>query len=132
MSMTDPLADMLTRIRNGLLSKKNAVEIPSSNLKVEVAKILKEEGYVSNFKVTDDGLQGVLRVDLKYQSDGRPVISDLQRVSRPGLRRYVGYRDIDPVLGGLGVAILSTSRGILTDKTAKREHVGGEILCEVW
>ena len=132
MSMTDPLADMLTRIRNGIISKKASVDIPSSNLKVEVAKILKEEGYITNFKVTDDAVQGVLQVDLKYQPDGDPVISDLQRVSRPGLRKYVGYQDIKPVLGGLGIAILSTSKGIMTDKIARSEKVGGEILCAVW
>lgn len=132
MSMTDPVADLLTRIRNGLSSKKAAVELPSSKLKVEVVKILKEEGYISNFKVTEDEKQGVLKVDLKYGADGRPTITGIQKVSRPGLRIYVGSGDIKPVLGGLGVAILSTSRGVMTDLTARKEHVGGEILCKVW
>lgn len=132
MSMTDPVADLLTRIRNGLSSKKPAVDLPASKLKLEVVKILKEEGYISNFKVTEDEKQGVLRVDLKYGADGRPTITGIQKVSRPGLRIYVGSGDIKPVLGGLGVAILSTSRGVMTDLTARKEHVGGEILCKVW
>jgi len=132
MSMTDPLADLLTRIRNGISSKKHHVEVPSSNLKVEIAKILKEEGYITNFKVVEDGKQGILRVDLKYREDGSPVITDLQRVSRPGLRRYAGYRNVQPVLGGLGIAILSTSKGLMTDRTARKERAGGEVLCAVW
>jgi small subunit ribosomal protein S8 len=130
--MTDPIADMLTRIRNGLASRKANVEIPSSKLKVEIAKLLKEEGYILNFKVTEDGLQGVLRVDLKYTPDGRPAIDGIQRSSRPGRRYYVAKDGVKPVLAGLGVSILSTSRGIMTDKTARREGVGGEVLCKVW
>ncbi|MEW5763801.1 MAG: 30S ribosomal protein S8 [Acidobacteriota bacterium] len=132
MSMTDPIADLLTRIRNGLRAKKSFVELPSSSLKVEVAKILKEEGYILNFKVTEDGKQGILRLDLKYSSDGRPVIEGLRRESSPGRRVYVGRDDIRPVLGGLGTGILTTSRGVLTDKQARREGVGGELLCTVW
>lgn len=132
MSMTDPVADLLTRIRNGLSSKKAAVELPASKLKLEIVKILKEEGYISNFKVTEDGPQGVLRVDLRYGSDGRPIITGIQRVSKPGLRVYVGSEGIKPVLGGLGVAILSTSRGLMTDLNARKDRVGGEILCKVW
>jgi small subunit ribosomal protein S8 len=132
MSTTDPIADMLTRIRNGLASKKAVVELPSSKLKVEIAKVLKEEGYILNFKVTEDGKQGVLSVDLKYGSDGRPAIDGIRRASKPSRRAYAGKDDIKPVLGGLGVAILSTSRGLMTDKVARREGVGGEILCRVW
>ncbi len=132
MSMTDPVADFLTRIRNGISSKKPFVGVPSSKLKVEIAKILKEEGYILNFKVTEDGPQGTLQVDLKYGSDGRPAIDGIQRASRPGRRSYLGHEDIKPVLAGLGIAILTTSRGLMTDKTARREGVGGEILCRVW
>jgi small subunit ribosomal protein S8 len=132
MTMTDPIADLLTRLRNGLSARKASVELPSSNLKVEVVKILKEEGYVTNFKVTEDGKQGVLRVDLKYREDGRPVIDGLERASRPGRRDYVGKEAIPKVLDGLGVGILSTSRGLMTDRAARREGVGGEYLCRVW
>lgn len=132
MSMTDPIADLLTRIRNGLRAKKSFVELPSSSLKVEVSKILKEEGYILDFKVTEDGKQGILRLDLKYSPDGRPVIEGLRRESSPGRRVYVGRDDIRPVLGGLGTGILTTSRGVLTDKQARREGVGGELLCTVW
>ncbi|MGC8763176.1 MAG: 30S ribosomal protein S8 [Acidobacteriota bacterium] len=132
MSMTDPIADLLTRIRNGLKARKPFVEIPSSNLKVEVAKILKEEGYILNFKVTEDGKQGILRLDLKYTPEGRPAIEGLRRESSPGRRVYVAKDEIRPVLGGLGVGILTTSRGVLTDKQARREGVGGELLCTVW
>ncbi len=132
MSMTDPIADLLTRIRNGLRAKKSFVELPSSSLKVEVSKILKEEGYIRDFKVTEDGKQGILRLDLKYSPDGRPVIEGLRRESSPGRRVYVGRDDIRPVLGGLGTGILTTSRGVLTDKQARREGVGGELLCTVW
>lgn len=132
MTMTDPIADLLTRLRNGLSARKAAVELPSSNLKVEVVKILKEEGYVTNFKVTEDGKQGVLRVDLKYREDGRPVIDGIERASRPGRRDYVGKDAVPQVLNGLGIAIISTSRGLMTDRTARREGVGGEYLCRVW
>ena len=132
MSMTDPVADLLTRIRNGLGAKKPFVEIPSSKLKVEIAKVLKEEGYVLNFKVTEDAKQGILRIDLKYASDGRPAIDGLKRESKPGRRKYVASEDVKPVLGGLGIGIVSTSRGLMTDKVARREGVGGELLCTVW
>jgi len=132
MSMTDPIADLLTRIRNGLKARKPFVEIPSSRLKVEVAKILKEEGYILNFKVTEDGKHGILRLDLKYTAEGRPAIEGLRRESSPGRRVYVSKDEIRPVLGGLGVGILTTSRGVLTDKQARREGVGGELLCTVW
>lgn len=132
MTMTDPIADLLTRLRNGLAARKATVELPSSNLKVEVVKLLKEEGYVTNYKVTEDGKQGVLRVDLKYRDDGRPVIDGIERASRPGRRSYVGKDAVPRVLDGLGVAILSTSRGLMTDRAARREGVGGEYLCRVW
>jgi small subunit ribosomal protein S8 len=132
MSMTDPVADLLTRIRNGLASKKPAVELPSSKLKLEVVKILKEEGYISNFKVTEDDKQGVLKVDLRYGADGRPIITGIQKVSKPGLRVYAGSDEIKPVLGGLGISILSTSRGVMTDLSARKDRVGGEVLCKVW
>ena len=132
MSMTDPLADLLTRIRNGISSKKHFVEMPSSNLKVEIVKILKDEGYITNFKVMEDNKQGILRVDLKYDEEGAAAITDLQRVSRPGLRKYCGYRDIKPILGGLGISILSTSNGLMTDRAARKECAGGEVLCTVW
>lgn len=132
MTMTDPVADMLTRIRNGLGSKKAFVEMPSSALKVEIAKLLKDEGYILNFKTLEDNKQGILRVDLKYSPEGAPVIEGIKRESRPGRRLYVGKDEIKPVLGGLGVNILSTSKGVLTDKQARREGVGGEVLCSVW
>ncbi len=132
MTMTDPVADMLTRIRNGLSSKKAFVDMPSSSLKVEVAKILKEEGYVLNFKVSEDSKQGVLRIDLKYTPEGLPVIDGIQRESSPGRRLYVGKDDVKPVMNGLGIHIISTSMGVVTDKKARREGIGGEVLCRVW
>jgi small subunit ribosomal protein S8 len=132
MNMTDPVADMITRIRNGVRAKQPKVDIPSSKLKVEIAKILKQEGYVSNFKVTEDNKQNVLRVYLKYGPGMERVITDLQRVSRPGCRIYCGKDQIPRVYGGLGINILSTSRGLMTGRTAAREGVGGEILANVW
>jgi small subunit ribosomal protein S8 len=132
MNMTDPVADMITRIRNGVRAKQPRVDIPSSKLKVEIARILKEEGYVSNFKVTEDNKQNVLRVYLKYGPGMERVITDLQRVSRPGCRIYCGKDQIPRVYGGLGINILSTSRGLMTGRTAAREGVGGEILANVW
>jgi small subunit ribosomal protein S8 len=132
MNMTDPVADMITRIRNGVRAKLPKVDIPSSKLKVEIARILKDEGYVSNFKTMEDEKQGVLRVYLKYGPGMERVITDVQRVSRPGCRIYCGKDQIPRVYGGLGINILSTSRGVMTGKTAAREGVGGEILCNVW
>ena len=132
MNMTDPVADMISRIRNGVRAKLPKVDVPSSKLKVEIARILKDEGYVSNFKVTADDKQGVLRVYLKYGPGMERVITDVQRVSRPGCRIYCGKDQIPRVYGGLGINILSTSRGVMTGKTAAREGVGGEILCNVW
>jgi small subunit ribosomal protein S8 len=132
MNMTDPIADMLTRIRNGVRAKLPKVDIPRSKLKVEIARILKDEGYVANFKVTEDDKQGVLRVYLKYGPGMERVITDVQRVSKPGCRIYCGKGEIPRVYGGLGINIISTSRGVMTGKTAAREGVGGEILCNVW
>jgi small subunit ribosomal protein S8 len=132
MNMTDPVADMLSRIRNGVRAKLNKVDIPSSRLKTEIARILKDEGYVSNFKQMEDDKQGVLRVYLKYGPGMERVITDVQRVSRPGCRIYCGKDQIPRVYGGLGINILSTSRGVMTGKTAAREGVGGEIICNVW
>ena len=133
MSMTDPVADMLTRIRNGIQSRHDRVEMPASKLKVEVAKILKSEGFISNYKLVDENkTQGVLRVYLKYSEDGEPVIHGIERVSRPGRRVYRGKEEIPAVLGGLGLAIVSTSKGVLSGTEAARQGVGGEVLCQVW
>ena len=132
MNMTDPVADMITRIRNGVRAKLPRVDVPNSKLKVEIARILKDEGYVSNYKLVDDGRQGMLRVYLKYGPGMERVITDLQRVSRPGCRIYCGKDKIPRVYGGLGINILSTSRGLMTGKSAAREGVGGEILVNVW
>jgi small subunit ribosomal protein S8 len=134
MSMTDPIADMLTRIRNGITSHHERVEMPSSKLKVEVAKILKSEGFISNYKVVqEDGKpQASLRVYLKYSDDGEPVIHGIERVSRPGRRVYRGKEELPKVLGGLGLAIVSTSKGVLSGAEAARTGVGGEVLCQVW
>ncbi|MGB7022510.1 MAG: 30S ribosomal protein S8 [Candidatus Acidiferrales bacterium] len=129
---TDPIADMLTRIRNAVRARHPRVDLPSSKLKIEIARILKEEGYVSTYKVVDENKQKVLRVFFRYTSDKRSVLTDLKRISRPGCRRYVGKTGIRPVVGGMGVAILSTPRGIMTGQTARKEGVGGELLCEVW
>jgi small subunit ribosomal protein S8 len=130
--MTDPIADMLTRIRNGSKAKLEKVDIPSSKLKLEIAKILKDEGYIKNLKMVKDRRQGVIRVYLKYSDEEVPVIQGIKRVSKPGCRVYVGNDVIPKVLAGLGVAILSTPKGIQTGKQAKKDNVGGEVLCHVW
>ena len=132
MNMTDPVADLLTRIRNGVRAKLNKVDVPRSKLKVEIARILKDEGYITNFKLSEDEKQGNLRVFLKYGPGMERVITDVQRVSRPGCRIYCGKDQIPRVYGGLGINILSTSRGLMTGRSAAREGVGGEILCNVW
>ena len=132
MTMTDPIADMLTRIRNAQRASHESVDIPSSKLKVNIAKVLKSEGYIKNFRVMPDGKQGILRIFLKYDEQGRPVIEGLKRVSKPSRRVYAGYDDIPRVLNGYGISIVSTSKGIMTDKKARRMKVGGEILCSVW
>lgn len=132
MSMSDPLADMLTRIRNGVRAKFDSVEMPSSNMKVNVAKVLKEEGFISDYSVQDNKVQGVLRVDLKYGANQQPVIIGIKRVSKPGLRRYRKASDIPRVLEGFGIAIVSTSKGVVADRVARSLNAGGEIICEVW
>ena len=132
MNMTDPVADMISRIRNGVRAKLPRVDVPSSKLKVEIARILKDEGYIANFKVTEDDKQNMLRVFLKYGPGMERVITDVQRVSRPGCRIYCGKDQIPRVYGGLGINILSTSRGLMTGRSAAREGVGGEILVNVW
>lgn len=130
--MTDPIADMLTRIRNASKTKLEKVDIPSSKLKVEIAKILKDEGYVKNVKLVKDRKQGVIRVYLKYADEEMPTIQGIKRISRPGRRMYVSSDSIPRVMGGLGVAILSTPKGIQTGKQAKKDNVGGEVICYVW
>ena len=132
MTVTDPIAEMRTRIRNANQARKDRVDIPSSKMKQEIAKILKEEGYIKNFRVISDRRQGILRIYLKYTSKKERVISGIKRISRPSLRRYVGAHKISKVLGGLGVAILSTPQGIMTDKDARRGGIGGEVICHIW
>jgi len=132
MTMSDPIADMLTRIRNAGNAKFNSVDIPGSNLKTELAKVLKDEGYIRNYKFIKDGRQGLLRVYLKYGPDNRHVIYRLERVSRPSRRVYKKYKDLKPILNGTGIAVLSTSKGMMTDKSARSEKVGGEVLCRIW
>jgi small subunit ribosomal protein S8 len=129
---TDPIADFLTRIRNGSRAKHPRVDMPSSKLKIEIARILKDEGYLASYKVVDEKGKKTLRVFLRYTPERLSVITDLKRVSRPGSRRYVGKTEIRPVVGGMGVAIISTPRGLMTGQSARKEGVGGELLCEVW
>lgn len=130
--MTDPIADMLTRIRNGNHAKHESVDIPASNIKKELANILLSEGYIKGFDVIEDGKQGLIRVELKYTDDKGRVITGIKRISKPGLRVYVKQDEIPKVLGGLGIAVLSTSKGIQTGKNAKKQGVGGEVICYVW
>ena len=132
MKLSDPIADMLTRIRNAVKAKFNSVDIPGSKLKVEIAKILKDEGYIRNYKFLKDGKQGILRVYLKYGGGQSDVVYGLKRISKPSRRIYVRSKDIKTVLNGLGISILSTSKGVMTDKSARKENVGGEILCNIW
>lgn len=132
MCMTDPIADMLTRIRNAGMAKHQKVDIPSSNLKVSLATVLRNEGFIKNFKVIADNKQGILRVYLKFIDEKEPVINEIKRVSKPGGRVYVNSDKIKQVKNGLGVAILSTSKGLVTDKTARELNIGGEVLCTVW
>jgi len=131
MALTDPIADMLTRIRNGIHARHQRVDMPSSRLKMEIARILKDEGYISNFKVVEEEKKRVLRVLLRYGPGAESPISTIERVSKPGRRVYVGTREITRVLGGLGVTILTTPRGVMTGKKARKTGVGGEILCSV-
>ena len=131
--MTDPIADFLTRIRNAALAKHPRVDMPASKLKVELARILKEEGYISTYKLVEESkTKKMLRIFLKYTADKRSVISDLRRVSKPGCRVYVGKSEIKPVVGGMGINILTTPRGLMTGRAARKNGVGGEVLCEIW
>ena len=133
MQITDPIADMLTRIRNANNAKHDTVDVPASNMKKAIAQILLDEGYVKNFQIINDGTQGVIRITLKYLQPGKEkVISGLRRVSKPGLRVYAGAEELPKVLRGLGIAIISTSKGVMTDKKAREAHVGGEVLAFVW
>jgi len=132
MSMSDPLADMLTRIRNGVNARFKSVEMPLSKLKVGVVKVLKEEGYITDYQIIDQGVQGTLKVILKYGPNNEQVITGIRKVSKPGLRQYKKSSDIPKVMSGLGVGILSTSKGVISDRQARRLNVGGELLCEVW
>jgi small subunit ribosomal protein S8 len=129
--LTDPIADMLTRIRNALRIKAEKVDIPASRMKVEIARILKEEGFIKTYKILKDKRQGILRIVPRYVENGS-VISGLKRISKPGRRIYVGSKEIPKVMGGVGIAILTTSKGIISDKTSRREGVGGEVICHVW
>jgi small subunit ribosomal protein S8 len=132
MGMTDPIADMLTRMKNASKAKFEKVDVPSSRLKVDIAKILKDEGYIKDYKIIDDKKQGILRIFLKYDGKKNAAINGLKRVSKPGLRTYRNAKNTPSVRSGAGLAILSTSRGVITDKEAKRLSVGGEVLCLVW
>ena len=129
---SDPIADMLTRVRNALSARHPKVDVPASKVKTEIARILKEEGYIANYKVAEEGVKKVIKIYLKYGSDNLPVISGIERVSRPGCRNYAGKNEIVQVQGGLGISILTTARGVMTGRTARKESVGGEILCRVW
>ncbi|MBQ7751548.1 MAG: 30S ribosomal protein S8 [Clostridia bacterium] len=132
MQITDPIADMLTRIRNANTAKHETVDIPASNMKKAIAEILNEEGYIKGYQIIEDGKQGVIRITLKYAGNKEKVISGIQRVSKPGLRMYAPADELPRVLKGLGIAIISTSKGIMTDKKARAEHIGGEVLAFVW
>lgn len=132
MAVSDPIADILTRIRNGVKARFNSVDVPGSKLKTEIAKILKDEGFIKNYKFLKDGKQGILRIYLKYGSGQSVVVYGLKRISKPSRRVYLKSNEIKPVYNGMGISILSTSRGIMTDKKARKENVGGEILCNVW
>lgn len=132
MSMSDPLADMMTRIRNAVMVKFDTVVMPSSKNKASIAQVLKDEGFISDFQVTDEGVQGTLKINLKYGPNRESVITGIKRISKPGLRKYAKADALPKVLDGLGISIISTSKGIVTDRTARAQNTGGEILCEVW
>ena len=132
MSMTDPIADMLTRMRNAIIASYNTVDIPSSRLKIDIAKVLKSEGFIKNFKVMADNRQGIMRIFFKYDENGEPVLGGLKRVSKPGCRVYTKGDRIPQVLDGYGINILSTSKGVMTDRQARKIGIGGEIICSVW
>jgi small subunit ribosomal protein S8 len=130
--MSDPIADMLTRIRNAGRAKHNSVDIPGSKIKTEIAKVLKESGYIRNYKFMNDGKQGILRVYLKYTGSQKHTIINIERVSKPSRRTYLNAKSVKPVYNGMGIAIMSTSQGVMTDKSAREKNVGGEVLCTVW
>lgn len=130
--MTDPIADMLTRIRNGSSAKHQSVDVPASKIKRDIAEILLSEGFIKGYEVEEDGKQGILKIDLKYGENEERIISGIKRISKPGLRVYVKSTELPRVLGGLGIAIISTSKGVLTDKEARNQQVGGEVVCYVW
>ncbi len=132
MSMTDPVSDFLTRIRNAAAVRHDRMDVPASKMKLEIAKILKKEGYIRTFKMIEEGPQGTIRIYLKYADDGESVIHGLRRVSKPGLRVYRGVEELPKVRNGLGVAVISTNRGVVTDEQARGLQVGGEVLCEIW
>ena len=132
MVVNDPIADMLTRIRNAQVAKHDSVTMPASNMKKNIAKLLLEEGYIKSYEFIDDGLQGSIKITLKYLDKKQPVIVGLKRISKPGLRVYAACEDLPKALDGLGIAIISTSKGIMTDKAARKENLGGEVLCYVW
>ncbi len=132
MAMTDPIADLLTRVRNANMVKHTSVDVPASNVKKKIVEILMEEGYIKGFDVIEDGKQGLIRIELKYGDNKERVITGLKRISKPGLRVYAKKTDVPRVLGGLGVAIISTSNGIITDREARKLGVGGEVICYVW
>lgn len=132
MAMSDPIADLLSRVRNALQARHERVDIPASRLKEQICAVLKQEGFIDSFKVVEDGKQNVIQVTLKYLTNRKPVIGGVRRVSKPSLRVYVGYGEIRPVRSGLGIAVLSTSKGVMTGKQARASKLGGEVLCEVW
>lgn len=132
MTTSDPIADMLTRMRNAMIARHSKVDVPASKLKADIARILKEEGYILNYKIAEEGSRKTIKIYLKYNTTNQPVISKIERVSRPGCRVYVGAREIPKVLGGLGINILTTPKGVMTGRTARKEGVGGELLCHVW
>ncbi|HNZ49250.1 MAG TPA: 30S ribosomal protein S8 [Candidatus Hydrogenedentes bacterium] len=132
MSMSDPIADLLTRIRNGLQAQKPSVDVPRSQMKVAICRVLKEQGYIAGFEELDNTPQGTLRIALKYLPDRRPVLQGVRRISKPSLRVYMAHSELKPVRSGLGISIVSTSKGVMTGKQARAENVGGELICEVW
>ncbi len=132
MNISDPIADMLTRIRNAMSVRHSKCDVPASKLKADIARILKDEGYILNFKIAEEGVRKTIKIYLKYSAGNQPVISKMERVSKPGCRVYVGSKDIPKVLGGLGINILTTPQGVMTGKQARQAGVGGEVLCQIW
>jgi small subunit ribosomal protein S8 len=132
MNTTDPIADMLTRIRNAMAVRHSKCDVPASKLKADIARILKEEGYIQNFKIAEEGVRKTIKIYLKYSPANQPVISKMERVSKPGCRVYVGTKDIPKVLGGLGINILTTPQGVMTGRQARHAGIGGEVLCQIW